>query len=70
MSEDDIKRKDFVVEVRMVFPKAVSRAELREIYSGSTLDCAISLIGTERRIPKDFRVVVAGVADDGSRYLK
>lgn len=69
MSEDDSDRKDFVVEVRMVFPKSVSRAELREIYKGSTSECAKSLIGTERRIPKDFKVTVAGLADNGNRYI-
>ena len=69
MSDNDNDRRDFVAEVRMVFPKSVSRAELRDIYKGSTIECAKSLIGTERRIPKDFKITVAGVADDGNRYI-
>lgn len=69
MGDDINERKDFVVEVRMVFPRSVSRADLREIYKGSTLAAAKELIGTERRIPKDFIVTVAGLADEGKRYL-
>lgn len=67
--KDDNERQDFVVEVRMVFPKSVSRFDLYQTYKGSTSACAKDLLGAERRIPEDFIVTVAGFANDGKRYL-
>ena len=64
MAAQDDEQQDFVVEIRVVYPKALSQQELKEWYQGSTEAAAHSLIGTAQQLPKDYKVVVAGFAGE------
>lgn len=61
-TNDHDVRKDFVVEIRVVYPNAVSQHDLECAFEGSTKACAHSLIGIARQLPKDYKVTVAGFA--------
>lgn len=64
------ERRDFTVVVRVVYPMAVSEDDLDQHYEGSTLAAAHSLIGTERRLPKNYTVIQCGFTTErGEKWL-